>query len=189
MIIKATVISSLLFLCLICSVAQVNELSSGTTIQNQTNIVTCDSSLWAHVYDPDRLRLLQHCIEVTGIVWETPSKEGDGDYHILVRLDSGHSFYLNSKNYQYKDSCLVVEAVCAVEDLKHKGRVKTTWFYRQLYADLVESCGNYFSRVYIPVKGEHVKISGPLIIDKGEYGFVRHGWQEIHPVNKIEVIP
>lgn len=189
MIRKALILSSFILLCFTYSVAQVNYLPIDTSNLNRANNVTCDSSLWAHVYDPDRLILLQHCIEVTGIVWETPTKEGDGDYHIMVRLDSGQNFYLNSKNYKYKDSCLVVEAVCAVENSKHKGRVKTTLFYRLLYADLEESCENYFNNVYIPKKGEHIKIIGPLIIDAGEYSLVPHGWQEIHPVNKIEVIP
>ncbi|MFI5211309.1 MAG: hypothetical protein ACHQIH_00355, partial [Ignavibacteria bacterium] len=41
--------------------ALVNSVPSGLSSQNQKNTFTCDSSLWAHVYDPDRLILLQHC--------------------------------------------------------------------------------------------------------------------------------
>ncbi|HEY3251136.1 MAG TPA: hypothetical protein VGK25_08455, partial [Ignavibacteria bacterium] len=125
------------------------------------------------------------CVEVTGIVWEKPANEGDGDYHILIKLDSGQLYYLNQKNYEYKDSCLVVEPVCAVKDPKHPGKVKTTLLYRMLYYDLPEVCGGYTNNVYIPKKGEHVKVTGPLIIDEGEYSVVAHGWQEIHPVTSI----
>jgi hypothetical protein len=128
---------------------------------------------------------VQSCVEVTGIVWEKPANEGDGDYHILIKLDSGQLYYLNQKNYEYKDSCLVVEPVCAVKDPKHPGKVKTTLLYRMLYYDLPEVCGGYTNNVYIPKKGEHVKVTGPLIIDEGEYSVVAHGWQEIHPVTSI----
>lgn len=153
-----------------------------------TNDTTCDSTLWSHVYTPSRLKVLQKCVELTGIIWDTPTKEGDGDYHILLRLDKGQDFYLNDKNYEFKDSCIVVEPVCAVKDPKHKNKVKTTLMYRTLYSDLPECCDNYNSTVYIPKKGEHVKVQGPLVIDEGEYKIVQHGWAEIHPVTKIEVI-
>jgi hypothetical protein len=158
-----------------------NDLSTDT-------IVMCDSTLWNHVYDPSRLTLVQDCIEVTGIVWEKPIAEGDADYHISIKLDNGQAFYLNQKNYELKDSCLVVEVVCAVKDMKRKGKVKTTLLYRLLYSDLPGVCDDYYNKIYIPKKGEHVKVSGPLIIDEGEYSIVEHGWQEIHPVNSIELI-
>lgn len=158
-----------------------NDLLTDTT-------VLCDSTLWNYVYDPSRLIVLQNCIQVTGVIWNTPTKEGDGDYHILVRLDAGQDFYLNNKNYELKDTCLVVEAVCAVKDPKRKGKVKTTLLYRLLYSDLPGVCDDYYSKIYIPKKGEHVKVSGPLVIDEGEYSIIEHGWQEIHPVNRIELI-
>lgn len=148
----------------------------------------CDSTLWEHVYDPSRLVVVQNCISITGIVWEKPIAEGDADYHISIRLDSGQAFYLNDKNYELKDSCLVVEVVCAVMDKKHKGKVKTTLLYRMLYADLPGVCYDYYNSIYIPKKGEHVRVTGPLIIDEGEYAVVQHGWQEIHPATSIEVL-
>ena len=163
------------------------RLNSGSD-SLKTASPACDSALWERVYDPGRLKLVQSCIEATGIVWGTPTAEGDADYHILIRLDSGQAHLLNQKNYEYKDSCLVAEPVCAVMDPRHPGKVKTTLLYRMLYYDLPEVCDGYTNNVYIPKNGEHVKVTGPLIIDEGEYAVVPHGWREIHPVTKIELI-
>ena len=45
-------------------------------------------------------------------------------------------------------------------------------------------CDNYVNNVYIPKKGEHVRVTGSYVLDT-ERG---HGWREIHPVTKIEMI-
>ena len=44
----------------------------------------------AHVYSPDRLRLLAACVTVTGTIQsETP--QPDGDFHVRLRLDAGQT--------------------------------------------------------------------------------------------------
>lgn len=172
---------------LFCSCSSQDQNTSLKALHDSSS-VSCDSSFWSHVYTPSRFKVLQNCIELTGIVWETPSIEGDGDYHILVRLDPGQENYLNHKNNTLKDSCLVVETVCAVRDHNSEGETRTTLFYDLLYSDLPQCCENYVNTVYTPKKGEHIRVRGPLVMDVGKYEIVKHGWLEIHPANKIEII-
>jgi hypothetical protein len=157
---------------------------NNTSISNQnfnhnsdSNNISCDSTLWKHVYTSSRLIVLQNCIEASGIIMNKPKKEGDGDYHILLKLDSGQEYLINKRNYEAEDGYLVIEPICVN---------KISWLYKMLFADLPEACAGCVNKVYIPKKGEHVKVTGTYVIDNGS--FPKHGWTEIHPVSKIEVI-
>ncbi len=58
-----------------------------STITITANMTNCDESLWNHVWYPRRLRVIDRCRVVTGIV-ENISIRGDGDEHISLKLDS-----------------------------------------------------------------------------------------------------
>src|SRR5689334_8153345 len=51
----------------------------------------------SHVYSPDRLRILQPCITVTGRI-DFIRHEKDGDYHIGLKLDPQFAGLANSCN-------------------------------------------------------------------------------------------
>jgi hypothetical protein len=127
----------------------------------------CDTSLWQHVYHKQRLEVKQECKTVTGYIF-SKKKEPDGDIHIKLRLDAGQGDLLNNKNIEKEDSCLVIEPICAG---------------RATQPDAIGSCKDYVNQIEIPKKGQHVRITGSYVLD------TKHGWLEIHPITKIEVIP
>ena len=139
------------------------------TCFSQTPIqkTSCDTSLWHHVYHQKRLVLKETCKEVLGTVI-SKKKEDDGDYHIKLRLDKGQAHLLNEKNLTIQDSCLVIEIICA-NGIKQK--------------NAVECCQGFLNTIPIPKKGQHIKVTGSFVEDK------KHGWNEIHPVSSIEVLP
>lgn len=187
---KSLILNISLFLCLSFTAFLFENTETSLyngTDSTLTGIISCDSTIWQHVYTPRRLVVLKNCTEVTGIIYHKPRAEGDGDYHIYLKLDSGQENYLNSQNYKLEDSCLVIEPVCAVRDYE-KNKVKITPFYKGIYSDLPEACDGYINKIHIPNKGEHVRVRGSLVIDKGITPIPEHGWMEIHPVTSIEII-
>lgn len=128
----------------------------------------CDDTLWQHVYHPQRLVVVEKCISVTGTIHHG-KKEPDGDEHIQVQVDSAFSGLLNDKNNTVQQSSLVIEPIC-------QNAVTQT--------DAMAACRDFHSDVDIPKKGERVRVLGSYVWDT-ESG---HGWMEIHPVTKIDII-
>jgi hypothetical protein len=126
----------------------------------------CDTTLWQHVYNPDRLEVVDSCLTVTGVIEETKA-EGDGDQHMLLRPDSKFVKYINQVNIKKKNGCLVIEAICVNEIQKKK---------------VGTSCEGCVNNVILPVVGDHVKVTGAYVNDS------HNGWMEIHPITKIELI-
>lgn len=114
----------------------------------------------AHVYSPDRLKLLAACVTVTGTVAVIRS-ETDGDLHVLLKLDPGEEKYLNAKNISAELGDLVLEPVCVRSPTQ---------------ADAIPACAGYANPLLIPAVGSHVSVSGAWVLDQD------HGWQELHPV-------
>ena len=71
----------------------------------------CDKSLWNHVYNPQRLRVVSPCKSVIGVI-ESKRVEKDGDYHIRVKLDPPFLNLINSANIKNQFGDLVVEPIC-----------------------------------------------------------------------------
>ena len=126
----------------------------------------CDSDIWKYVYNPSRLKLINKCISVTGVIEESSAND-DGDHHMLLKLDSGQEGLLTNMNVNKKQGNLVIEAVCANNTTLKK--VGTT-------------CNGYTNKIQIPKLGAHVKVTGSLVND------THNGWNEIHPITKIEII-
>ena len=140
---------------------------SSTQIKPEsTKEIPCDDTLWNHVYHKNRLKVIEQCKIVRGIIIKEKN-EKDGDLHILLKLDSGQENLLNDMNINQQKGCLVIEPICE-HDVTQQ--------------DAIEACEGYVNKVYIPKKGEHVEVTGSYVND------TQHGWNEIHPITKITII-
>jgi hypothetical protein len=140
---------------------------------------TCDPSLWAHVYagrfgrPQDRLRVNHPCATITGVIdpAHPPAHEADGDWHIRLIVDPPFAVMLNAKNFSGQHGDLVLEPVCA---------------NRVTQRDTLDEgvCNGFTQQIYSPAMiGRHVMVTGVYVTD------MEHGWNEIHPVTSITVIP
>ncbi len=127
----------------------------------------CISDTLKHVYNPDRLEVLNSCQSVSGIV-EKIIQEADGDVHIRLQVDQGFENLLNQANYDYQYGTLVLEVVCV---------------YPVTQADAVQACSGYTNAVALPSVNENVSVRGQYVTD------LDHGWNEIHPVFSIQQNP
>jgi hypothetical protein len=127
----------------------------------------CDQSLWNHVYNPQRLKVVESCKIVTGII-ESKRVEADGDYHIRLKLDPQYANLINQANVNGQLGDLVVEPIC---------------INRVTQLDAISACQNFRQNIDIPAVGTHVQITGSYVLDK-EHG----SWAEIHPVTSITKI-
>jgi hypothetical protein len=125
----------------------------------------------AHVYSPDRLRLLAPCIRLTGTI-ELERAEPDGDFHVRLKLDPGQTCAsqpcLDADNLSQQAGDLVLEPVCENPITQ---------------ADAVAACQGYHNPLVLPPVGSHVEVIGPFVLDTD------HGWNEIHPLMSIAVVP
>ena len=135
-------------------------------VQDNNTTVDCDTSLLKYVYNPERLEIVDKCKKVTGMIEESSAND-DGDQHMLLKLDNGQDDLLTKKNIKKKQGDLVIEAVCAN---------KTTLL------KVGNTCNGYINHIQLPKVGDHVRVTGSLVIDS------HNGWAEIHPITKIEVI-
>ncbi len=132
-----------------------------------TSETRCDQTLWNHVYRPSRLKIIDQCRSVTGVI-EAIREEKDGDDHILLKLDSEFSNLVNTANIKEQQGDLVLEPVC-----KRPPSQK----------DAISACEGYQSPIKVPAVGTHVRVTGSYVSD------LQHdGWMEIHPISSIDAI-
>ena len=126
----------------------------------------CSGDPMAHVYRPTRLQILAPCVTVSGTI-EAIRTEADGDYHVLIALDSGQKCNglscLNDGNRELQLGDLVVEAVCE---------------HPATQSDAIATCNAYHNDLVVPPIGTHVSVTGPWVYDV-------HGWNEVHPVEQF----
>ena|GEM_PF-1830790 len=151
--------------------AALSPAPTETSSSSASNEGACTADRTAHVYNPDRLQLLADCITVTGtIASETP--QADGDYHVRLKLDAGQACgaqpCLDAKNVSDQAGDLILEPVCENPISQ---------------ADAVAACEGYRNPLVLPVVGRHVEVTGPFVLDAD------HGWNEIHPLESMMVIP
>jgi hypothetical protein len=142
--------------------------STSTTGSESTTAGQCDQSLWDHVYNPQRLQVVEQCKTVSGVI-ESKRVEADGDYHIRLKLDAQFADLVNQANVNGQFGDLVVEPICMNP-------------VKQL--DAISACQNFRQDIAIPPVGSHVQVTGSYVLDK-EHG----SWAEIHPVTSITNIP
>ena len=120
-----------------------------------------------HVYHPDRLQEAKGCVTVRGII-KKKIKEGDGDFHVRLLLDDDQpEDLINDKNKTVQHGFLVFEPIC-VNKVTQKSAMK--------------ACKNFHQKISLPNVGDHVSVTGIHMLD------TEHGWLEIHPVTKIELL-
>ena len=134
---------------------------------NSATSQTCTDTLWAHVYHSYRLYVQDSCMSATGKIYSL-TYEADGDIHIRLTVDPPYTYMLNASNYSGEYGKLVCEPLCATTCTQ---------------ADAIASCAGFTNTVFIPAPGEYVRVTGSYVTDND------HGWNELHPVSKIEIIP
>jgi hypothetical protein len=121
----------------------------------------------AGVHNPDRLQILDPCKHAEGVVVDV-AHEDDGDYHIWFKADPGYDYLLNPNNHFQARPAMLAEITpdCPSStnppDAQSAARCPKT-------------------SLPIPKLGDHVAIDGPWVLDTD------HGWQEIHPVDSIQI--
>lgn len=125
----------------------------------------------AHVYNPGRLQVLASCVSVRGVIISA-RQEPDGDLHVLLKVDADQrdprgGRFTNGVNDAKQGSNLVLEPVCV-------GPV--------IQPDAVGACAGYRNPLVVPPPGTHVVVIGPWVLD------APHGWTELHPLEKVEVL-
>jgi hypothetical protein len=126
---------------------------------------SCNAGLWKHVYFPERLHVIEACSAVEGRV-ASVHRAVDGDLHI--GLEPEHASVLNLVNVIHSQRQLVVEIVCEHAPAD-KGAVAT--------------CAGFTTEVSVPKVGDRVRVTGAYVTDSD------NGWNELHPVTRIEVLP
>lgn len=117
---------------------------------------------WNHVHHSFRLQTLKDSMVVKGVVYKI-EKCLDGDLDIELRLIPCDLKLLASRNYTVRDSCLVIEIVCANETF-------------------LSACDCYKNLITIPKLNDTCVVSGSYIWDR------IHSWTEIHPVQSLVVV-
>lgn len=138
--------------------------SSNSVNKNKYNS-SCDAELWNHVYNPERLKVMNDCVTITGTVLSV-RHEADGDDHIQLKPDVAFLYMLNDKNYSGQAGCLVVEIIC---------------INKVTQADASNACVNYTTYINEPHAGDKVSVTGSYVLD------IHHGWNEIHPVSELTI--
>lgn len=147
------------------------QVSSAPAIANNDNsssLGQCDQSLWDHVYNPQRLQVVEPCKTVSGVI-ESIRVEQDGDYHVRLKMDPEFASLVNSANVNGQLGDLVVEPICQNPVIQQ---------------DAISACQDFHQDLNIPQIGTHVEVTGSYVLDN-EHG----GWAEIHPVTSISEIP
>ena len=129
---------------------------------------TCSDpdSISSHVYNPNRLTIIQSCTTASGIV-ENVFEEADGDYHLRLALDDQYTNLTNSANDQYQYGDLVVEIVCALPITQQNA---------------VSACQGYTNNIAIPNVNDHITVTGPHALD-----MEHSNWAEVHPVYTLTI--
>jgi hypothetical protein len=124
----------------------------------------CNADLWQHVYDPGRLRVIEACTAVEGRV-ASVHRARDGDLHI--GLDPDQKSVLNLVNVIHAQRSLILEAVCDHPTTSSEPRT---------------TCAGFTSPIVVPKTGDRIRATGSYVTDR------ENGWNEIHPVSKIEIL-
>jgi hypothetical protein len=85
-----------------------------------------------------------------------------------IGLDPEEKSVLNLINVIHGHGELVVEVVCEHDPVKETAKA---------------ACAGFHSQVTIPEVGNRIRVTGAYVTDRDM------GWNEIHPVTRIEVLP
>jgi hypothetical protein len=126
---------------------------------------SCQAALGKHVYRPERLRVLEPCTAVEGRV-ASLEREKDGDLHIA--LDPKDKSVLNLFNVAHLHGQLAVELICE---------------HTPSHGDAIAACTGFKPpEIILPSVGDRIRVTGAYVTD------LDSGWNEIHPVTRIEIL-
>jgi len=134
----------------------------------QTSTRDSLNNLWAHVYKPEKQEVKDSLVQISGKVVRVKGKS-NGDYHILLKLDDKYKSLLTKENQTKEKGCLVVIPIFSYKS-------------DSLKPAEIAIKGNYVNHVYIPVKGQRIRVRGSYVWDK------KKGWAAIMPVLSIQKI-
>lgn len=140
--------------------------SHNTASHPVASVCSDPASISNHVYNPERLELVNPCIRASGVV-DALREEADGDYHLILHLDPADANLTNAANDQYQHGDLVVEIICVLPITQQ---------------DATSACENYTNRILVPAVGQHIIVSGPYVLDTDH-----SNWAEIHPVYSLSL--
>ena len=126
----------------------------------------CDASLWEHVYEPGRLKVMGACQTVTGTITDQHSN-ADGDVDVRIAVDPAYANLLNAGNISGLSGHLQTEAICQAPPQTAESKA---------------ACRNFAGSVVIPPDGTRVQVTGTYVLD------TNHGWMELHPISDLRVI-
>jgi hypothetical protein len=124
----------------------------------------CNADLWKHVYSPERLAVIEACTVVEGRV-ASVHRAADGDLHI--GLDPEQKSILNLANAMHAQRRLIVEVVCDHPSVKNQAG---------------PACEGFASTIATPNIGDRIRVTGAYVTDRD------NGWNEVHPVTRIEIL-
>ena len=133
----------------------------------------CDISLWKFIPTPSRLKVVNPCMSITGIVDVIRLHPPDGDTNLGIKLDSQYRALLTKANFSSKliHGDMWVEMICQHKNTSDNPVKKG-------------GCKGYDGPHFIvPKKGQHVNVTGSYVLDIREGGHA-----EIHPVSSIKLI-
>jgi hypothetical protein len=123
----------------------------------------CDSTLWNHINQKERLNVIEECTAVEGRVVSL-HRNADGDIHIA--LDPDQKSALNLVNLIHAHGDLVVEIICE---------------HTPVDAANQAACGAFHSSITLPNVGDRIRVTGSYVTDRD------NGWNEVHPVTRLEL--
>jgi hypothetical protein len=147
-------------------------------VPGSPSMVGCGDGLWAHVYHPTRLNVIQDCVTVTGVMVDATvhepihqpdgvRHEPDGDTHGWLKVDPKFSNMINAGNTSAEGGNLVFEIVC---------------HFPITQSDAKPACAGFADHTKLPPINSHVAITGTWVVEKNHAQ-----WFEIHPVSSIKV--
>jgi len=129
----------------------------------------CDATLWSHMHDVQRIKMVRACQTVTGTIASVHSSD-DGDVDMQLTLDAPFAGLLNATNIANLNGNLQIEAICQVP----------------VHADVPDAqrtCAGFTGTVPIPAVGTRVQVTGVYVLDSD------HGWMELHPISVLTLAP
>ena len=116
------------------------------------------NNVFEEVYDPERLRIVDTCTTIEGVVVGAPRIVDDGDYVFDVKVDQGYEDMLSLGSWVLRRGTIHVEVVPGD--------------YFEVLGDIEGVC-----------PGDRVRVTGVFVVDT-DHGL----WSEIHPAYRVELL-
>jgi hypothetical protein len=167
-----TLLTAIAILSLVFLSYKASAISSSTNNDavnpSAASSTSCDQSLWKYIAHPARLKVLDPCVTVSGIVTLVHFPP-DGDTVFALKLDPQYKNMVNKANFNPKmKGGIWVELICQRHNKSHEAVHKG-------------DCEGYNGPKFpTPKVGQYLRVTGSHVQDNGEDGHL-----EIHPTSSI----